>query len=308
MKINDHLEWNVIYEPGILEAHGFKNGEKIISSKVETTKDAAAIQLSADRTNIYADDEDVSVITVQVNDENGLIVPTAENNISFSIEGPGKIIGIGNGNPSSHEKEKYISEIKRCAIENLKELTVDNLVNRPETAAEFNSSLWKKALEYPEANNWQEYKDSLVVIRGTFELPDFNDASEINLFAKSIVDNQSIFINGKLIAANIKRDTPNQSFRIDKNILKTGANSYSVTGKRFRLKYQWDEPNKDPGLVQIIYPAAQWNRKVFSGLAQIIVQSTKLPGEIILKAESNGLKKNSITIKSNKTFIKPYVE
>lgn len=308
MKLNDHLEWNVIYEPGTLEAYGFKNGEKIISSKIETTGEPSAIQLSADRININADEVDVSVITVQVNDEKGLMVPTAENNILFSIEGPGKIIGVGNGNPSSHEKEKFIGEIKRSAIENLKEHPIDNLENPRETAAEFNTSSWKKALEYPEANNWQEYKDSLIVIRGTFELPDFTDAAEINLFAKSIVEDQSIFINGKLIAANIKRDDPNQSFRLDKNILKTGTNSYSVTGKRFKLKYQWDEPNKDPGLIQIIYPSAQWNRKVFNGLAQIIVQSTKQPGEIILKAESNGLKENSISIRSNKTFIKPFVE
>lgn len=108
MEKNSHLEWNVVYEPGILEAKGTKNG-KIISAKVETTNEAATIKLTPDRSSINADGEDVSVITVTALDSQGREVPVADNLIKFDITGNGKIIGVGNGDPSSHEADKYLN-------------------------------------------------------------------------------------------------------------------------------------------------------------------------------------------------------
>ena len=99
------------------------------------------------------------------------------------------------------------------------------------------------------------YKDTLLVVRGTIVLPEFSNEAVINLFTKSILEGQSIYLNGHLIAANIKRDDPHQSFRIDHSIIKPGLNVYAVTGQRFRKTYQWDEPNTDPGLIQVIEPA-----------------------------------------------------
>jgi beta-galactosidase len=81
-------------------------------------------------------------------------------------------------------------------------------------------------------------------------------------------------------------------------IVKRGANIYAVTGQRFRKTYQWDEPNTDPGLIQVIEPAGQWKRKTFNGLAQVIVQSLRQPGEITLSADSPGLKPASIKIRT----------
>jgi hypothetical protein len=49
---------------------------------------------------------DVAVIRVAIKDAKGRVVPTANNLVQFSIEGPGKIVGTGNGNPSSHEPDK----------------------------------------------------------------------------------------------------------------------------------------------------------------------------------------------------------
>lgn len=107
MDKDSHLEWNVAYQPGTLEAAGWKNG-KLINDKVETTGEPAAIQLTSDRNNINADGEDVSVITVTTLDSQDRYVPVADNLIHFEIEGAGKIIGVGNGDPGSHEKDKYI--------------------------------------------------------------------------------------------------------------------------------------------------------------------------------------------------------
>jgi beta-galactosidase len=108
MKKDSHLEWNVPYEPGTLEAHGWRNGKKLVD-KVETTDEPVSIKLSVDQSVINANGEDVSVITVTVVDSLGREVPTADNLVHFDADGAGEIIGVGNGNPSSHEKDKYFN-------------------------------------------------------------------------------------------------------------------------------------------------------------------------------------------------------
>ena len=298
MPVNGHLEWKVQYRPGILSARGYKGGREIISDEVRNAGEPAGIRLSADRTTLQAEGEDVSVITVSVNDAGGLMVPTADNPIRFSLKGPGKIIGVGNGDPTSHEPDRFFESVKAIKIEDLKELAVDNLGERPEVAPRFNDTTWKPAFVSSRNDDWRVYKDTLLVVRGTIFLPEFTSEAVVNLFTKSILEGQSIYLNGHLIAANITRDDPRQSFRIDHSILQPGLNVVAITGQRFRKTYQWDEPNTDPGLMQVIEPAGQWTRKAFNGLAQVIVQSSRQPGEITLSAESPGLKPASIKIRT----------
>jgi beta-galactosidase len=273
-------------------------------NKVETTGEADAIQVSADRNTIFADGEDVSVISIKVNDAGGLMVPTADNEIIFTLDGPGKIIGVGNGDPSSHEADRFFERIKPIKIENLKELSVNNLDNRPEVAAGFDDSAWQPALKSSRNDDWCAYTDTLLVIRGTIELPDFTNETEVNLFTKSIVEHQSVYINGYLLAANIKRNATNQSFRLDHSLIKPGKNVFAVVGQRFKKTHQWDEPNTDPGLVQAISPSPQWKRHLFNGLAQVIVQSTKQSGELILKATAGGLRQAVIKIQTRPVHLR----
>ena len=105
MERNSHLQWNVLYEPGILEAIGYKNGKKIMA-KVATTEQASQVVISTDKTILNADGKDVTVFNISITDEKGREVPTANNMITFSISENAKIIGVGNGDPSSHEPDK----------------------------------------------------------------------------------------------------------------------------------------------------------------------------------------------------------
>jgi beta-galactosidase len=73
---------------------------------VGTTGAPAAIRLRPDRKSVLADGEDVSIIAVDVLDARGRVVPTADNLVSFSVSGLARIIGVGNGGPSSHEADK----------------------------------------------------------------------------------------------------------------------------------------------------------------------------------------------------------
>ena len=101
-----HLEWTVPFAPGTLAARGYRNGELIARTSVETTGAPSQIKLAADRSQITADGRDLSVITVSVLDAKGRLVPDTDNEMTFEISGPGRIIGVGNGDPSDHSADR----------------------------------------------------------------------------------------------------------------------------------------------------------------------------------------------------------
>ncbi|OIR01120.1 beta-galactosidase BoGH2A precursor [mine drainage metagenome] len=105
MQKNSHLSWNVNYEPGTLKAIGWKSGRQF-ETKIETTDEAYQIVATPDRTSIAADGKDVAVFNITVVDKKGREVPDAMNMLRFNVSNA-MIIGVGNGDPSSHEPDKY---------------------------------------------------------------------------------------------------------------------------------------------------------------------------------------------------------
>jgi len=105
MEPNMYLDWTVPYHPGVLSARGYGDGKLITETKVETTGPAAAIRLSTNVPALKADGQDTSVVAISIVDAQGRNVPTADNRVRFSITGPGRIIGVGNGDPASHEPD-----------------------------------------------------------------------------------------------------------------------------------------------------------------------------------------------------------
>jgi beta-galactosidase len=98
-----HLAWDVPYEPGIVKAVGKKNGKIVCTEIIETTGKPASIRLTADRSQLTADNQDVAHVKIEVVDDKDRIVPTADNLIKFKITGSGKLLGLDNGNPADHE-------------------------------------------------------------------------------------------------------------------------------------------------------------------------------------------------------------
>jgi beta-galactosidase len=107
MPKNKHLQWMVNYESGKLEAIAYRNNKKITTS-VETTTEPLKIELKPSVTKITANGKDAVVVNVSVLDKEGRLVPDANNLIEFSLDGGAQIIGVGNGNPSSHEPDKCV--------------------------------------------------------------------------------------------------------------------------------------------------------------------------------------------------------
>ncbi len=125
---NSHVEWKVPYEPGLLEVVGAVGGS-LLKSQHETTGAPVKMKLRPDRQRIAADGEDVSVVTVEVVDPMGRPVPTANNLISFKLDGPARLIGVGNGDPSCHEDDKPSTpgEARRSLFNGLAMVLVQSL-------------------------------------------------------------------------------------------------------------------------------------------------------------------------------------
>lgn len=304
MEKNGHLDWVVPYAPGILEAIGYKGGKRVLSDVVKTTGAPAALQLSAHKTTLVADRQDIAMITVAAVDKSRLPVPTAGNEITFRVQGPGKIIGVGNGDPTSLEKERYIETIRTVAIEDLKEKEVGNMDAVGDAAAGGDDAGWKEAFRTRDYKNLAK----AYIHRGSFTLPEDYTASDVTFFYKSIGREQSIYINGKEIARAIKEGEKGEGFRLDKTILRPGKNVITIVATPIPKQYDWDNVNTDPGVIQLFTPAEPWKRKLFNGLSQVIIQSTGEAGEIILTAESAQLQPATLKLKATAAQARPVVE
>ena len=100
MPRNGHLKWKAVYQPGRVEAIGYKNGKRILTKTIETTKAAAKVVLKADRQQIAADGQDMAIVNIELHDQKGRFVPNACPVLTFCLEGDASIIGCGNGDPS----------------------------------------------------------------------------------------------------------------------------------------------------------------------------------------------------------------
>ena len=100
MPKNGHLKWNVVYQPGKLTAVGYKNGKRILVKTIETTQAPYQIVMKTERSSIQADGRDVAVITIEIQDRKGRMVPDACQLLNLSLSGDGRILGVGNGDPA----------------------------------------------------------------------------------------------------------------------------------------------------------------------------------------------------------------
>jgi len=114
MKKDSHVAWVVKYAPGTIEARGYKGEKVVLTAKRETTGPAAKIAMSADRQELSGDGEDVAMFAVEVRDAQNRVVPITENEVTFKVSGAGKLIGVGNGDPTDQGSDKAPSRKAFC--------------------------------------------------------------------------------------------------------------------------------------------------------------------------------------------------
>jgi beta-galactosidase len=104
--------FNVPYSPGILSATGVKDNNEMETAVLQTSGNASKIKLKADRTEITADGQDLSFVTIEVTDSNGNLQPNAENRLQFNVEGPGIIAGVDNANIK--DVDSYVGNTRKA--------------------------------------------------------------------------------------------------------------------------------------------------------------------------------------------------
>jgi beta-galactosidase len=293
MKPNSKLSWQVKYAPGTLSAKGFDDAGKVIAeTKVETTGDATQIQLTPGRKTINADGEDVSIFTVSAVDAQGRVVPVAQNKINFSVEGAGRILGVGNGDPSCHEPDVFVPKAPEhsVAINDWRWQLARVPHNRstvPEYANDFDDSAWNKLNAKTSGGEATiNTPNTTAIYRAHFTLTEEDLKGVGAQVCFSGCDDEGwYFVNGQFVGES--HDWQAQPiFDIKKfvhvgdNVVAVGVNNSSGSGGL--------NPNVTVKTIGHA-SAAPWARSLFNGLAQIIVQSTRDAGEIKLTATADGL-------------------
>ena len=125
-----HLMWRVAYAPGTLRAVARKSGRVWVTAEVKTAGAPARVALVPDRARIRADGEDLSFVTVRVEDRAGVEVPTAEPLIRFRVSGPARIVGVDNGDQISHTS----FQAKQVRLFNGRAVVIIRSNGRPGTA------------------------------------------------------------------------------------------------------------------------------------------------------------------------------
>jgi len=308
MKPNSKLSWQVKYAPGTLSAKGYDAaGNVIAETKVETTADAAQIQLTPDRKIINADGADVSVFTVSAVDAQGRVVPVAQNKIHFSVEGQGNIIGVGNGDPSCHEPDVYVSTAPshNIAVGNWRWEIGKISKSReaiPEYANNFDDSAWKPVSG---GGPTIETPDTAAIYRAHVTLTEADLQGEGAMICFSGCDDEGwYFVNGQFVGES--HDWQAQPIFDAKKFLHAGDNVIAV-GVYNGVAQGGLNPNVN---VQIVghETAAPWSRSLFNGLAQVIVQSTKDVGEIKLTATADALAPATAVVKTQPCSPRPSVQ
>jgi beta-galactosidase len=309
MKPNSKLSWQVKYSPGTLSAKGYDaDGKVMTETKVETTGDAARVQLTPDRKSINADAEDVAVFTVSAVDAQGRLVPVAQNHIHFDVRGAGKIIGVGNGDPSCHEPDVFapIVPTHSIAVEDWRMKLARVPRNRnvlPEYANDFDDSTWTK-LNAKTYNGELTIKtpETTAIYRAHFTLTEEDlKGAGAQLCFSGCDDEGWYFVNGQFIGES--HDWQAQPIFDIRKFVRAGDNVIAV-GVNNGVGSGGLNPNVIAKMIGHT-GAAPWARSLFNGLAQVIVQSTKDADGFKLTASADGLVPATASVQTQPSAARP---
>jgi beta-galactosidase len=316
MKPNSKLSWKVQYAPGTLSAKGFDaKGKLVATDKVETTGQAVAVQLTRELAglskNAKADGEDLAIFTVSAMDAQGRLVALAQNPIQFSLEGEGKIIGVGNGDPSCHEPDVFLSSGARVLPVNGWRWKAGSFPTKqgessPVLGPTVDDSDWNtlkaKTDAFDSEMPLKENQTAVYRARVNLTAEDL-DSPGIRIQFPGCDDNGWYFVNGQLVGESHKWKEQ-ASFDIKRylhpgeNLIVVGVKNDSGNGGLNANVNLEISPKVD---------AVSWSRSLFNGLAQVIVQTSQTAGEIKLKASAEGLQPATATLRTERASLRPSV-
>jgi beta-galactosidase len=286
-----HAVWSVPYAPGTLSAKGFVGGVARIETRVETTTAPKALHAEADRTTIASDGRDLAVVTMSVVDEKGRAVPTADTPIEFAVAGGGRIIGVGNGDPSSHEPDRVVASVQRLAFADFREHQAPTGDTPREVRVDFDDSRWKPAFSTPTSDTR--------IYRGSFTRKGLPKDAQLRLLLRHFGASAVVYLNGqKLVASSMATlDEPLPVVELKSELLREGRNVLAVIATPYANERARERALKvPPAVLRVESAAPPYRRRLFNGLAQVIVQSTGEPGPIRLIATGPGVTGAELTL------------
>ncbi|MET0555190.1 MAG: beta-galactosidase GalA [Vicinamibacteria bacterium] len=284
MPRNGHLEWTVPYRPGVLEARGFARGRQVSRARVETAGPPAAVRLTADRTTLAADGEDVAALTAQVVDAKGRAVPTAETPLTFAVEGGGRILGVGNGDPGSHEPDRFVDALALVGVRDWRGRIVPAGTTSPAEAGALAPmtvlGAWRAVTPKP---------GEIYDLYAAFPLEAPPGAADVRLVVPRLGARTTVLVNGREVARELDTSRAGPDLRLDPAVLVAGDNRL-----RLLVVPQEGPRNLIPetthlGTVAVRTPAAPWSRRAFGGLAQVLLQAPRATGPLRVVAAADGL-------------------
>ncbi|WED64268.1 beta-galactosidase GalA [Synoicihabitans lomoniglobus] len=282
MPINSKLKWSVPYSPGRLEARGYRHDRHVQTAVVGTTGPVTALSLAADEPTTGPDGKRTVVFTIAAEDASGRAVPTADHALSFAVTG-GTIIGVGNGDPGSHEPDRFIPTDTF--------LTINDWLGRiapadttapadPATLAPMRSlGAWRATVP----QNGEFYD-----LTGTFNLAALPADATYDLYLPSIGRTCTVWLNGAELARNVDTTSAGPMIALTRAQLAPGSNRIQLFVTAFDGDTRIPERD-DLGLVRLRTPAPSPARYLFNGLAQVIVAADAPTGPVSLRASAAGL-------------------
>ena len=288
-----HLQWSVPYAPGSLAARGYKGSQLVAQEVIATTGDGSAVRLTADRARLRVGADDVALVTVNVIDREGRVVPTAGNRITFETTGPVRLTGMGNGDPGSHEADKP-AELHRYAAAT--QWRYRGLARSEDATTLMNDAgaVWRDPFAWipPEQ---QPADPAWNMVQATVTRMAPAGQPQV-LFLGDVAPGVRFFLDGRALTP--RREAGMNAIDFDST---TGAGAvltavFPTPAGGTRALFDSAQAGRRWATLRSTTPAAAWQRSVFNGHAQVTLQSTGDAGRATLRATGVGLASGEVVI------------
>lgn len=220
------------------------------------------------------------------------MVGNAASQFAFKADGPLRIIGVGNGDPGSHEADRPVERHSFTPLARWRTLALDaadSPAARAAVAAQADLNPWRDPAQWlpPEQ---QPPATPYLALRGEFTRADLAARQSALLFIDQLDPAQQVYVNGRRVVAQLVDGSlavPLAGLALEANnslsyVLPTPPDGVSGLADRSAGGTRW-------GSLRVSTAADPWQRKLFNGWAQVIVQSTGAKGTATLSATTPGM-------------------
>jgi len=298
MPRNSHLEWEVPYHAGTLEARGYRGGKLAQTEQIETTGAATELRVTAWQPpppglirssgpgpSLPNDPvrARVAVFMVEARDAHGRLAVLANNSVDFAVGG-GHVIGVGNGDPGCHEPDQFVEGIELVPVQDWRGRIAPSDTVRPSDSAALES--------FTKLGNWfapRPKPGEVYDVAGTFTLSAVPASGRLNLYLPSLGRKASVWLNGKQVAQDVDTTRNGPGIAVDAAQVVAGANRVQLIVQPYYEQQNHIPEQTQLGSLAIQRPAPAAHRSLFNGFALVIVEADDKASEVRLRCTSPGL-------------------